>query len=794
MLAILSKEIKTFFSSPIGYLVVGVFLVINGLFLWVFKGDFNILDYGFSNLSSFYLLAPWVFVFLIPAVTMRSFSDEKKQGTLELLLTKPISKLNIVLGKYFGALLLIVIAIIPTLLYVYSINELTVETDIIDYGSIIGSYLGLLLLACVYTAIGVFSSTLTDNQIVAFLIAVVLCLLFYIGFEGLADLSGSNLVEQLGLSYHYNSLGRGVIDSRNVIYFLSVSALFILLTTHRIHQFSSHKINFKKLGISLVVLILLNVFSFNYFNRVDITTDQKYTLSDTAKELIDKVDSPVIIDVFLEGEGFTSEFKRLQRETKYLLEEISSQNSNIFYSFINPLEDESTREQTLQVLMNRGMTPMQVQVNDGSKTSKDVVIPWALASYNDITVKIPLIKNNIGSNQQELVSNSVQQLEYHFTDALKKLIEPKQKKIAVLQGNSQLETIYISDFLKTIRDYYYIAPFTLDSIAHNPTKTLKQLNDFDMILSAKPTEAFSEQEKYALDQFTMNGGKSLWLIDKVAIEKDSLYNEKGENVAIPRDLNLTDFFFKYGIRINGVLTEDLYSAPITLAIGEGSETQFQPLRWPYSPLAKSENNHPITSNIDMVKFDFANQIDTLKNSLNQTILLKSSDLSRLATTPKLISLEEVTKEPNPETYNNGNKNLAVLLEGEFTSVYKNRVKPFKINKGKDTSNNTKMIVIADGDVIKNEVSKNQPLELGFERFSGRLFGNKEFLLNCVNYLLDDDGLLDVRSKTVEIAFLDQEKITAERTKWQLINIALPIVLLSIFGFVFNFYRRKKFAS
>ncbi len=230
MFAVLKKEINTFFSSPIGYLVIALFLLLNGLFLWVFKGDFNILDYGFADLSSFFLIAPWILLFLIPAVTMRSFSDEKKQGTMELLITKPLSNLEIVLGKYFGAFLLIIIALLPTLLYVYTVYQLGNPIGNLDAGSTIGSYFGLLFLVAAYTAIGVFASTLSENQIVAFLIAVSLCFLFYIGFDGIADFASSSFFEQLGMSFHFKSMSRGVLDTRDIIYFLSITVFFIALT------------------------------------------------------------------------------------------------------------------------------------------------------------------------------------------------------------------------------------------------------------------------------------------------------------------------------------------------------------------------------------------------------------------------------------------------------------------------------------------------------------------------------------------------------------------------------------
>ncbi|MCC1484572.1 gliding motility-associated ABC transporter permease subunit GldF [Winogradskyella immobilis] len=233
MLAILKKEINTFFASPIGYLVIAVFLVLNGLFLWLFKGEFNILDNGYADLSSFFLLTPWILIFLVPAVTMRSFSDEKKQGTLELLLTKPISHFQIVLGKYFGALILIIIAVIPTLLYVFTISKLGNPEGNLDIGSIIGSYFGLLFLICAYTAIGIFTSTLSDNQIVAFIIAVFICFFFYFGFDGLANYNffGDTIyLESLGMASHFKSMSRGVIDTRDLIYFISIAFFFLLLT------------------------------------------------------------------------------------------------------------------------------------------------------------------------------------------------------------------------------------------------------------------------------------------------------------------------------------------------------------------------------------------------------------------------------------------------------------------------------------------------------------------------------------------------------------------------------------
>ncbi|MEO5789797.1 gliding motility-associated ABC transporter substrate-binding protein GldG [Gelidibacter sp.] len=553
-----------------------------------------------------------------------------------------------------------------------------------------------------------------------------------------------------------------------------------------------NKSNLIKIVVLLVVLMVLNWMGTKVYKRFDLTQDQRYTLSQSALNIVKDVKSPLIVDVFLEGD-FPSEFRRLRNETQQLLEEFALDNNQIKFNFINPLEDESARDNNIEQLMQRGLEPLQLSVNNNGKTSQELIFPWALASYNEQTVKIPLIKNKIGSTQQELVSNSIQHLEYAFAEGFQKLVTEKSKKIAILKGNGELEDKYLADFLKSVKEHYFIAPFTLDSVATNPQGTLKKLNEFDLIIAAKPTEAFTEEEKLVLDQFTMNGGKSLWLTESVSMDKDSLYNDEGRGIALMNDLNLNDFFFKYGVRINPVIVNDMYSAPITIAMGEGSNAQFQPLRWPYSPLAAGNPEHPITSNLNLVKFDFANQLDTLKSSTQKTILLQSSKLTKLEGVPKEIRLEVVTEEPDPSTYTKGPQNLAVLLEGQFTSVYKDRIKPFKLDSNKDISTDTKMIVIADGDIIKNDVLKNQPQELGFDRWTGQSFGNKEFLLNAVNYLLSDDGLLEVRTKDINIAFLDEQKIETNKTQWRLITIALPLVILALFGIIFNYLRRKKYA-
>ncbi|EDP95755.1 gliding motility-associated ABC transporter substrate-binding protein GldG [Kordia algicida OT-1] len=543
-----------------------------------------------------------------------------------------------------------------------------------------------------------------------------------------------------------------------------------------------------KIVLVLIGLIILNAISSSIFTRFDLTQDKRYTLSEASKNTVAEVNSPIIIDIFLKGD-LPSEYKRLADETEQLLEEFSAYNSNIKYNFVDPV-----KEGAEQYLTTNGLNPRYVTEEIAGKVTQEAVFPWAIANYGNKTVKVPLYKNNLANSDEEKIASSVQHLEYAFADAFTKLTLIDKQTIAVLKGNGELDDVYIASFLQTLKDYYKIAPFDLSAFPDNPEKSLENLNRFDLAIVPKPTKAFSDSEKYILDQYTMRGGKSLWLVENTVAEMDSLYSESGSTLAFPRDLRLNDFFFEYGVRINPKLVNDVQCAPIIMAVGEGNETQYLPIQWRYNPLVKPSGKHPITNNTNLVRFEFANQIDTLKSSTKKTILLKSSATSKLEGVPKPISLSVIENEPKLEAYEGkGDYNLAVLLEGTFESVYKNRVKPFPLADAK-SQGASKMLVIADGDLIKNQVTRGRPQELGFDVVTKRQYGNKEFLLNSVNYLLDNNGLINIRSKELKLAFLDPEKVIDQKTDWQLINIGLPLGILALFGFLFNYLRKRKYAK
>ncbi|WP_348811098.1 gliding motility-associated ABC transporter substrate-binding protein GldG [Flavobacterium maritimum] len=559
---------------------------------------------------------------------------------------------------------------------------------------------------------------------------------------------------------------------------------------------TSKKNNLKSLLITLAVLLVLNLIGSAFFHRFDLTKDKRYTLSATSLNIIKQVKNPLSVKVYMQGD-LPAEFKRLQQETRQLLEEFQGYNSNIVFEFVDPLENEEESMDNIKELYRKGLTPINITVDDKGKQSQAMVFPWAIAVYNNKEVNIPLLKNRMGASTTDKVIGSVQHLEYSIADAFNKITQEKQKKVAIIKGNGELHEAFIAKFLLQVRESYHIGPFTLDSVAKNPTASLDALKKYDLAIIAKPTETFSDAEKQVLDQFIMNGGKTMWLIDQVSVEMDSLYNSSGATLAYPRDLNLNDMFFKYGIRINPDMVKDEQGSPIKLASGDpGSAAQFQEFVWKFAPQVYPSSQHPIVKNLGGIKFDFANSIDTLKNGIKKTILLQSSQYSKKIGTPAEVNLAIVTEETTPNDYlNKGNINLSVLLEGQFHSMFENRVLPFDQKSFETKGKENKMIVISDGDLIRNQLDKNmQPVELGYDQRSGNLYDNKDFLINCVNYLLDDNGLINIRSKDLDLPLLDKEKVYANYTQTQLITIGLPILILGLFGLLFTFLRKRKYSK
>ena len=544
-------------------------------------------------------------------------------------------------------------------------------------------------------------------------------------------------------------------------------------------------------SICLLLLLLSGIIGVSQllYKRFDLTVDKRYTLSPTTQQLLAQIKGPIDIKVLLKG-NIPAEYKRLQTETLQLLEEYKAANKNIHFDFVNPLEGKDVDSQ-LQALSTEGFTPLMITSTIQGKTSEEYILPWAIITRGDKQERVPLLRNKLGASSQEKIQFSVQNLEYAFSDALYKLLLEKQKNIAIIRSNGTLSDIQIADFLRLEQNYYHLAPFVLDSVATAPEKTLKQLSTFQLCIIAKPTEPFTDEQKQVLDQYIMNGGRVLWLLDPVAASMEELFRQQGRTMAMPQDLNLTDMLFKYGVRLNYDLINDWYFTQIVVAQGSGSQTQYTPIPWVYSPMILSANNHMINKNLDGIRLQFVSSIDTLSNGIKKSILLSSSPLSKQEGTPKELILD--FPEKTTEGYEKGNFPVAVLLEGSFTSAFKNRVKPIAQLQSKDQSEPNKMIVISDGDIIRNDIQQGEPLELGYDKWTNQYFDNKAFLQNCVNYLLDDTAFLSLRNKKVSLAFLDKKTLEKDITYWKLIAFVVPLLSLAILGLGVRFWYKRRFS-
>ena len=545
--------------------------------------------------------------------------------------------------------------------------------------------------------------------------------------------------------------------------------------------------SFSNIFIILVLLVVINIVSIYVYKRYDLTHDKRYTLSDATIDLIEGIEKPLQIKVYLQGE-FPAEFKRLQIETNQFLLELNEINDLVQFRFINPASASKT-------LIKKGLQPSRLTVQEEGKMSEAVIFPWAIINFEDKEENVPLLVDAItaGQGQEQQLQSSIENLEYEFANAIHKISTEKSNSIAILKGNGQPDDIYMYSFLKSLGEHYKLAEFTLDSVQANPEQTLLKLNQFDLSIIVKPSQSFNEKEKLVLDQYIMQGGKTIWLIDNVHAEMDSLM-QSGKTLAFNRDLNLTDMLFSYGVRINYNVTKDLYSSSIRLAAGNtGNQVQYQDFLWHYFPLIFADNTHAITKNIDPVLLKFPSSLDLLDNPIQKTVLLQSSPLSKIIGTPTNIALGEIAVEPDKNDFKDANTNFGVLLEGSFNSAYKNRILPFNLKAYKQQGEQNKMIIIGDGDIAINETLRGEPLPLDKDKWTNQNFGNIDFLLNSIHYLIDDKGLLDLRSKSLQIQFLDKERAFEERSYWQLVNLVFPLVLLFGFGWLFNLLRKRRYS-
>ncbi|MDB5206038.1 MAG: gldG, partial [Flavisolibacter sp.] len=752
MWPICKKELRQFFSSLTGYIAIAVFLLVNGLVLFVLRN--NILETGYATLDQFFSFAPWVLLFLSAAITMRSFSDEFRGGTFEILGTRPLSMWQIVAGKFFGAFSVALVALLPTLVYYFTINHLASGTGI-DSGAAIGSYLGLILLTGVFISIGICVSSFTTNSVVSFIVTLILSVLFYYGFSALSELpvfeNGTDYyIEMLGINFHYQSISKGVTDTRDIVYFISLVVFFLLVTKTRLSKESSaknKKATLRWVGL-LAGLLLINFIASKVHFRKDLTEEKRYSLTTTTKELVRNLENDVVIDVFLSGE-LPSGFRKLSNSTQEFLSLLKETNpARVQYRFISPEEDAGNGKTWSDSLRSAGVEPINLSVQVKAGEENRNIFPYALVhaeGQTDVVNLFPSSKRNISVAE---LNNAEAMMEYGFAKSLDKLSNKQPKVIAYATGNGEPVGTEIYDLQQLTAGSYVMKPFDLTAFPYIP----KEAN---ILLIVKPVAGFTEAQKLKIDQYVMNGGKVLLFVDNLNAEQDSL-SYKSELIAYDRNLNLGDLLFNYGVRINADLVMDLQCDFLPFAVGGNSTApQYEFLHWNYYPLFESRNNHAINKNLGLVAGRFVNSIDTVEaEGIRKTYLLQSSPNSRNISTPALISPNENRNAPEDAQFRKNGIPVAVLLEGNFSSLYKNRVSKAQSDSlagsggfKESSAGDGKMIVVADGDIVLNDVSKKGgPLPMGMNLFTmgsqyEYQFANRDFLLNCLEYFTNKSTII-----------------------------------------------------
>lgn len=563
-------------------------------------------------------------------------------------------------------------------------------------------------------------------------------------------------------------------------------------------------------GITLIVIIAINIIASFVYTRFDLTSEKRYTLSDTSKEILKNLDDYVYFRVYLEGD-FPAGFKKLRKETKEMLDEFRAYSKFIDYEFINPSEsnDAAERNETYKLLYQSGLNPTEIAMQTKAGTQQLIIWPCALVSYRDKEKPLDLLDTHIGESSSQVLNNSAQNLEYKFISSIKELSQKKKPNIAFIEGHGELNENDVYDITRSLQKKYNVKRISLNeqitslnnrATTHDSSITIS--SNYDAIVIAKPTKPFSEKDKFIIDQYIMHGGKILWLIDPVFATMDSLQMSES-TIGNTLNIKLDDMFFKYGLRLNNNLLLDLNSAKIALRTGQmGGQAQIEYYNWYYFPLLNAGSNNSIVKNINPIKADFVSSIEpVMSNSDVQKIpLLKTSNYTNISNAPVYITLGMLRQKPDQRMFSQKSQNVAYLLKGRFESLYANRmtsdIMEAKEIGFKSLSEPTSMIFVADGDIIRNQfhIPKGYPLPLGFDQYTQMTYGNKEFIENAISYLVDGEGIIEIRSRELKIRLLDMNKVNNDALLWQLVNVILPSAIMIVLGFILAFIRKRKYAK
>ncbi len=551
---------------------------------------------------------------------------------------------------------------------------------------------------------------------------------------------------------------------------------------------------FIQLGLITGIIVLVNFISTSFFTRFDLTSDNRFTLSEKSKSLVGNLKDIVFVKVYLAGD-FSPGFSRLSESTREMLDELRTySDGNLEYEFIDPSANPDEKERNLLYaqLYQKGIQPTTVEERTSEGVKRTFIFPGAVVSYANVEISVPLLKSQIGIPPELMLNNSIQNLEFEICNAIQKATDPARPVIGFLEGHGELDTSQVADFAQTLKAYYNLKRVTING-------ELNALDDLKALVIAKPDSAFNEYDKFIIDQFVMNGGRLLWLVDPLIASMDSM-DRRGEFMAPARDLKLDDMLFRYGARVNYDLVQDLMASMIPVVTGMvGNQPKQQLLPWYYFPVMTPESKHPIVNNLNSIKGQFVSSVEAINAAgIQSTVLLTTSKYSKIIPAPARVSLGIMQYKPDPKLFPIANVPVAVLMEGTFTSLYKNRIPPAIAESReigfKEQSLPGRMVVIGDGDLIRNDIQKGQPIALGYDKYTGVTYGNKTFLLNVIDYLCDDKGMMSIRNKEYRMRLIDPAVLEEDTKPLRMINLTVPLLIVILSGILKFYLRKHRFAS
>jgi ABC-2 type transport system permease protein len=553
------------------------------------------------------------------------------------------------------------------------------------------------------------------------------------------------------------------------------------------------KQNMTSLLASILIIVAINMIGSRYFTRIDLTAEKRFTLTDATRELLRDLDDIVYFRVYLEGE-FPAGFKRLRNQTREMLDEFRAYSTFVQYEFINPTikGDWERTEENYTMLVRKGLQPTQLQVQAEDASSQQIIFPGAIVSYRGREAPISLLQEQRGMSSENVLNHSAQMLEYNLAFAIHALTVDEKPVVAFLEGQGELELRHVADITFEMEDFYQVKRLSINA-------DLNALDDVNTLIIAKPLIEYSEADKFVIDQYIMRGGSVLWLIDPVFASMDSLQRAP-ETIGMAWPVNIEDMLFRYGVRLNTDLLTDLQALPIPVTTGFiGNRPQISLIPWYFFPLVRPASDHPVVKNLNAIRTEFISSLDTVgAEGVEKTILLSTSEYTRVLNTPTRISFDIMQTRPDETQYRDGPRAVAALLEGEFESVFRNRAVPLPGGlpqdfKRRDRGNPARMIVVADGDIIRNQFdSQGSPLPLGYDRYLDETFGNRDFILNAINYLNDDLGIIEARAREIRLRLLDTSRVNNDKAILQVLNVALPLIFILLFAVLRFVWRKKKY--